>query len=223
LAYQPTFIVFEGHEGTGKSTLAKLLSTMMGEAGFGNWLTEEPSKDKVGVGAEFTQLIFNKELYKAAPKAALFLFLGYRTYHDTQIRARMDAGQSVISDRYEASTFAYQLAQQVVAHTQMGNLLAACGVKKPDIYIWLKGDIAKCLARAKHADGHHGQYEEAELDFHTRMAEHYDEFFSGWGQVNHLITVDKVHEKPVRDILREIVDQLVRYGIDLRDAWPLNP
>lgn len=223
MIYQPKFIAFEGAEGTGKSTMAKLLAKLMSEQGLGSWLTEEPGKEEEGIRADLRKLIFNKELHKANPKANLLLFLADRLFHEKQIKFILDAGSSVITDRYEASTWAYQLADGVFNHHQMQQMMGLCFVRKPDIYIWMKGDTAKCLERAKISDGHHGQYEDAELDFHTRMAEHYEEFFTGWGIVNRVITVENTHVKPVKEALKEVLDGLAKCGVDVRETWPLNP
>lgn len=101
------FIVFEGGEGAGKSTQAKLLAEALRERGIEVLLTREPGGTP---GAEaIRQLLLDPpgEGWPAAAEA--LLFAAARADHVAQaIRPALDAGRWVISDRFLDSSRAYQ-------------------------------------------------------------------------------------------------------------------
>jgi len=100
---QGKFIVFEGIDGSGKTTQAKVLAEALEEKGYEVFLTREPG----GGSEEIRRLIFNPEINKN-PKIALCLFLADRGIHLERIISDLKKGRIVICDRFEGSTFAYQ-------------------------------------------------------------------------------------------------------------------
>lgn len=102
-----TFIVVEGADGTGKSTLAKGLAEFVGR-GAKVHLTAEPSKSPIGLSLSY--LLTQEEL----PSARTFalLFAADRSHHiEQEIKPALARGEVVICDRYDLSTMVYQMAQ----------------------------------------------------------------------------------------------------------------
>ncbi len=97
------FIVFEGIDGTGKSTMAKRLAKELEEEGFEVFLTQEPTK--TWVGKDVRRAI---EEEKNGFTQAL-LFFADRAEHVKEIERNKE--KIVLCDRYVYSTFAYQGAQ----------------------------------------------------------------------------------------------------------------
>jgi len=99
------FIVFEGVDGSGKSTQARLLADFFQSRAIPFILTREPS-DSV-IGRQLRDLVS-----RLTAEEESRLFLEDRINHvETLIRPALNAGKHVICDRYYYSSAAYQGAQ----------------------------------------------------------------------------------------------------------------
>ena len=99
------FITFEGIEGCGKSTQAKLLEKHFRESGKSVLFTREPGGTELGRNVR--KLLLDSG--KVYPIAELFLFLADRNQHvREEIVPALERGTVVICDRFYHSTFAYQ-------------------------------------------------------------------------------------------------------------------
>jgi dTMP kinase len=102
------FIVVEGPEGAGKTTLVKRLVARLVPLGLDVVEVREPGGTPVAEAARRAAL--DAEL-DAAPLSELFLMLAARADLVTKvIRPALEANKIVISDRYDLSTLAYQIA-----------------------------------------------------------------------------------------------------------------
>lgn len=100
-----TFIVFEGIDGTGKSTQIKLLAETLRQSGHDVVVTREPTD---GVfGQEIRELYQNRSTVSAEEELDLFI-RDRREHIDTLISPSLAAGKIVLCDRYFLSTAAYQ-------------------------------------------------------------------------------------------------------------------
>ncbi len=95
-----TFITFEGIDGSGKSTVAKIAAERLGFA-----LTAEPTEGPLGM--ELRQATERRD----GSIVEALLFTADRYTHTEQIKKWLAEGKGVISDRYFHSTIAYQLAE----------------------------------------------------------------------------------------------------------------
>jgi len=91
------FIVFEGIDGSGKSSVCKRLAKELDNV----VVTAEPTESKIGM------LIRTMDVSR---ETEALLFVADRADHTTQIKKWMEEGKIVICDRYYASTLAYQSA-----------------------------------------------------------------------------------------------------------------
>ena len=97
------FIVLEGIDGSGKTTLARgLKSQLESVKGWEVVLTAEPTAGPVG------SLLREERI--DSPRAEAMLFIADRACHTDAIRKLTEEGKTVICDRYYASTLAYQSA-----------------------------------------------------------------------------------------------------------------
>ena len=98
-------IVFEGTDGTGKSTQLNLLAIALQKMGFAVISTFEPTNGKYG--QQIRALYTNRQ--KTSLDDELNLFLADRKEHvDTLLTPALRDGKIVLCDRYYLSTIAYQ-------------------------------------------------------------------------------------------------------------------
>jgi dTMP kinase len=170
------FITFEGGEGSGKSTQARLLADQLQATGVDVLLTREPG------GSPFAEQVRALILDPAtAPHSALseaLLFYAARADHlDKTIRPALGSGRWVICDRFSDSTRVYQsIAGGVdpVTIEALEGLVVAATV--PDLTFILDLAPAAGLARAsarRQAGVPTDAYETRGLDFHERLRSGY--------------------------------------------------
>jgi dTMP kinase len=104
------FIVFEGIDGCGKSTQAKMLAEWLEGKGIPTLLTAEPTRTKLG--GLIREILSGRE--DMDPNALALMFTADRYEHlATEILPALSDGKAVICERYYYSTIAYQAAQGV--------------------------------------------------------------------------------------------------------------
>jgi dTMP kinase len=101
------FIAFEGGEGTGKTTQARLLAIWLREQGFDVVSTHEPGATKVGM--RLRALLLDTSNSGMSPHAEALMYAADRAEHvATVIEPALAKGAVVITDRYIDSSLAYQ-------------------------------------------------------------------------------------------------------------------
>jgi dTMP kinase len=100
-----TLVTLEGGEGSGKSSQAEALASLLRTQDYTVTLTREPASTELGrtVMATFQQRV------PVTPEAELFLFEAARAQHIQEvINPALERGAVVLCDRYTDSTLAYQ-------------------------------------------------------------------------------------------------------------------
>lgn len=150
------FIVFEGGDGSGKSTQAQLLSAELGAV-----LTREPGG--TAIGEKIRSIVLDPENPELHARTEALLMAAARAQHVAElIEPTLAKGTNVVSDRFIASSLAYQgvargLGIEAVA-TVNGMALADV---EPDLTVLLK--VPADAARER-MDRDHDRIEQDELD-----------------------------------------------------------
>ena len=101
-------IVFEGTDGTGKSTQLQLLSRYLLGKGYPVLTTREPTEGQYG--QQIRELYVNRSKYSQEQELELFLADRRQHVHDLLTPA-LEQGKVILCDRYFLSTAAYQGAR----------------------------------------------------------------------------------------------------------------
>lgn len=129
-----TFITFEGIDGSGKSTQLRLLNNFLRANGWNPVITREPGGTPVGLRLRAALLDATEQV---DPLTELLVFAADRAQHVRRvIRPALEAGMTVISDRYADATIAYQGAGRGFSPQLIAEIiyLATEGLK-PDLTV----------------------------------------------------------------------------------------
>jgi dTMP kinase len=166
------FIVFEGVEGSGKTTQLQRVAAALRERGIDPVVTREPGGTPVGEAVREILLDAGREL---APELELLLILTARAALVRQvIRPALEAERVVLSDRYDLSTFAYQGGGRGLPIEEIRRLNErATGRLRADLTILLDVGAGEGLDRkaGRPAD----RIEGGGPEFHERVARAYRE------------------------------------------------
>lgn len=162
------FISFEGIDGSGKSSQAKLLSSALRERGFEVVHTREPGGS---VGAEeIRSLVLEGEPDRWSAETELLLFTAARRDHlEKTIRPALEAGKIIICDRFADSTRVYQGCSRGDLLDKVNMLHAQMIGVEPDLTILVDMDPAEGLARAKSRQTSEERFEDFGVDLQIKM------------------------------------------------------
>lgn len=166
------FIVVEGPEGAGKSTLARWLVERLRAQGTAVRAVHEPGGTPVADAAR--KVVLNSP-HDMSPVAELFLILAARAdLVERVIRPALAAGEVVLSDRFTLSTRAYQVAGRGLPAADVGAALRlATGGLEPDLTLVLDVPVAEGRARQRQAGKTADRFEREGDAFHERVREAY--------------------------------------------------
>ena len=164
------FITFEGPEGSGKSTHARLLKERLESRGKSVLLTREPGGTPLG---ETLRGLLQHNHAGEAPvdRAEVMLFLASRAQLcERVIRPALDAGAWVLCDRFTDSTLAYQGYGRGFdpAALRAMNAFSTAGLV-PDLTLLLDIPLETSLSRVNQRGLATDRIEAAGADFHRRL------------------------------------------------------
>jgi len=171
------FITFEGNEGSGKSTQARVLAERLRAEGFTVLESQEPGGSPIGL--KIRSVLLDPANRDLSPTAEMLLMFAARAQNvDQWILPALAAGTIVVSDRFTDSTLAYQgagrgLGAEVVLEVDR----VACRGLVPDLTICVDIDVEAGLRRAHSRNAAESSNEtrldEEEVDFYRKARAEY--------------------------------------------------
>ena len=218
------FVAFEGGEGVGKTTQARLVSIWLRELGYDVVTTHEPGATKLGM--RLRALLLDTAHAGMSAHCEALLYAADRAEHVAKvIDPALDRGAIVLTDRYIDSSLAYQGAGrgQAIADIARLNSWATDG-REPDLTILLDMDPAEGLSRrARSAD----RLEAEPLDFHRRVRAGFLELARS--NQEHYLIVDATAPlgeitELIKDRIREVLpDPVPRTAEAATGSFPVIP
>jgi dTMP kinase len=166
------FIVLEGPEGSGKSTLIGPLAERMRAAGADPVVVREPGGTRA---AEIARQALLDPEHPIGPVAELFFYLAARAdLVQTVIQPALVAGRVVLSDRFALSTEAYQMAGRGLdpVMVRAANHAATHGLRA-DLTLILDLPPEVGLARQVAGGKRQDRLDRESADFHRRVVDYY--------------------------------------------------
>ena len=162
------FVSFEGIDGSGKSTQARLLAETLRARDRDVVLTREPGGSP---GAEeIRALVLQGDPDRWSAQTELLLFTAARRDHlERTIRPALAAGRIVICDRFADSTRMYQGLSRGDLRPAVDQLHDLMIGTEPDLTFLIDMDPGQGLARAKSRAPAEERFEDFGLDLQTRM------------------------------------------------------
>ncbi|MDH5803680.1 MAG: dTMP kinase [Gemmatimonadota bacterium] len=209
------FVVVDGPDGSGKTTLAARLVERLSGNGWKVLSVRQPGGTPLAEVARNAALAPEME---ASPLAELFLMLAARADQVSKvIRPALESGAIVISDRYDLSTQAYQIAGRDLPREEVlqANRLATDGLV-PDLTIVLDLSVEVSRERQRVRGEDADRIEKESSAWHEKISETFRDA-TGQGLVH--VNADRTPDEVLRDSWVHVEQTLLDlFGMTERDA-----
>jgi dTMP kinase len=181
------FIVFEGLDGSGKSTQIKNISKRLEILGNKIYSTFEPTDGPIG--SLIRQMLSGKVATDQRTIASLFA--ADRTDHlvnqENGVCLKVDQGEMVLCDRYYFSSYAYHAQYIDMEWVIHANSLNA-DILRPDVTIFIDVDPDLCFERIKSSRSNFDMYEK--IDVMKKVRANYFQAFDVLKDLEKIIIID---------------------------------
>lgn len=222
------FVVFEGGEGSGKTTQVRSLAAYLRAWGSEVVTTREPGGTIVG--RSIRNLLLDSGTVAVddplSDRAEALLFAADRAHHvATVVRPALTRGAVVVSDRYVDSTLAYQGAGRAIDAEQMRWLTGfATDGLVPDLTVLLDVPVADGLDRASRR-GPGNRMEAEDVSFHRRVRRQLLALAAA--EPDRYVVVDALLPEPVvaervAVAVERVVASAPRQGAAVAERWTMT-
>lgn len=197
------FIAIEGNEGAGKS---KAIQAFKEHTKLENVLyTREPGGTQLGEAIR--KVLLQRGDMELNGRTEFFLFNGARSQlMSSVIHQDLESGNHVISDRFDGSTFAYQIrGRQNDSLKPLFNEVRRGWESLPDYYIFFDVDPVVGLGR-RNQTSEVNSIDKENLEFHQRVRGGFLEFMES---VPHVVIDANPPEDVVREEFLRVMDKLL--------------
>lgn len=181
------FIVFEGIDGSGKSTQSSLLTARLQALGLPCYRTFEPTDSPIG--SLIHQMMTGR--IQADNRVIAALFVADRFDHLTNpldgFKKKLDAGVTVVADRYYFSSYAYHGVDLDMDWVIAANSISA-DLQRPDLTVFLDVPVKKAVERLARGRFHTELFEHEERL--TKVREKYFEAFEKQKDCERVAVID---------------------------------
>ena len=197
---QANFVSFEGIDGCGKSTQAKLLNQHFVDQGKDVIFSREPGGSP---GAEtIRELLLTGTTDKWSAETELLLFTAARRDHlETTIEPAIASGKMVICDRFADSTRVYQGATRGDLRSKVDLLHTTMIGREPDITIIIDVEPEVALKRGLARNSGEDRFEDFGLEFQESLRHGFLKLAEEYPFRCHLVDGNRPTEEVFKDVL----------------------
>jgi dTMP kinase len=215
------FIAFEGGEGSGKTTQARVIAIWLRDQGYDVVQTREPGATKIGM--RLRAILLDAAERGLSARAEALLYAADRAEHvEKVIRPALYRGSLVVTDRYVDSSLAYQGAGRTLDPEDVSKLNAwATGGLVPHLTVLIDTPPEVGLARL---GGAADRIESEPLEFHERVRKEFRALAAA--SPDRYLVVDgtlpqETITRQIQDRIREILpDPVPRESEDATGTMP---
>ena len=197
------FIALEGPDGSGKSTITKLLDKYLKDKGLDYIVTREPGG--TAIGEDIRKLILDNENTEMAPETEALLLAASRGQHVYEkIAPALKEGKIVLCDRFVLSSLAYQGIGRGLGIKQV-KVINDFAIKDiyPDLILFFHIDPEVTLNRKTKIFGG-DRLEKEGNDFHNLVYNGYMELIKMFPKNIRVIDASK----PLSDVLEQSIQEI---------------
>lgn len=167
------FISLEGIDGSGKTTIAKIIKDKLTQKGLDVLLTREPGGETIS--EKIRDLILDPENENMTPWTEALLYIASRKQHlDKVIIPALRNGTVVISDRFMDSTTVYQGFARRLGITDIDEVQnIVIGSAKPDLTLFFDISPAEAKERMQNRTRKADRMDRESDDFYEKVYEGY--------------------------------------------------
>ena len=214
------FLTFEGTEGSGKSTQARMLAERLRREGYTVLESAEPGGTPIG--KQIRRVLLDPANRELSPAAEMLLMFACRAQNvDQWILPALAEGKIVISDRFTDSTLAFQgAARGLGAEVVLDVDRIACRGLVPDLTLCIGIDLETGLERAharnRRESGVETRLDEESIVFHRKARDAFLQLAADEPSRFRLIDGNRDPEAIAADVWREVSPLVAQPGGLLR-------
>lgn len=192
------FVCFEGLDGAGKTTQARMLAQRLNKENVATTLVSDPGTTRIGTAIRQILLDDNQPI---TPAAQMLLFSAARAELSERIKEMLAENTVVICDRWLLSTLVYQGEINKISTDLIVNIFRETSYLCPDMVFLLDAEPDNIRRRRQISPTNLDRYERRTLEEHRRMREAYKThaLYRPHASIVHYIDaeqlVDIVHEQ----------------------------
>ena len=203
------FIVIEGLDGSGQSTMAKLLAEYLESKDIEVLLTKEPTPDSES--GKRIRAVLDKKAKVSAEDLQKFFATDRFEHLENAVVPALNEGKFVVSDRYFFTSFAYGSAEGI----DLDWLIRLNdGYLYPDLTFFLKASTETCMKRLEARDGGKKDYFETP----EKLAKAWETFQILPDRFEDIVMIDG--ERPIAEVFDTIKHEVERRILDKMAKMP---
>ena len=205
------FITFEGNDGSGKTTISKIVCQRLIEMGYPVVYTREPGG--IDIAEQIRKVILDPQNTAMDPRCEALLYAAARRQHLVEkVLPAMAEKKIVLCDRFIDSSLVYQgIARGIgIEEVYRINEFAIEG-HFPCATIFLKVDLETGLSRIE-SRGAKDRLDNESMKFHKMVAEGYNQIVSLYPERMHLVDATKDIDEVAQDALAQVLEIIKHHG-----------